>query len=94
MANNLIVDEEYIRQESSNIRDALLTIDSGIRMYQGLLQVVMAYGIKSGATKDALKAFSEAVAELKGDMKLAGENVKQLMDNYLMAIDDADKYIF
>ena len=94
MAHNLIVDEDYIRDESKNLRNALVSLDSAITYYQAILTTVTRSGIKDGATAEALKAFSRMVRRLKGDMKLAGENVYSLMNNYLLAIDEADKYLF
>lgn len=94
MEHNLIVDEEYIREESKNIRNALAALDTAITSYQAILETITRTGIKDGATAQALKAFSGAVRRLKGDMRKAGDNIDSLMVNYLLAIDDADKYLF
>lgn len=94
MSHDLKVDEEYIRTESSYIRNSLCTLDLALTFYISILEAASKQGIKSGATADALNAYIECARQLKGDMKMAGRNVKSLMNNYLLAIDDADQYLF
>lgn len=94
MAHNLIVDEEYIREEAANIRNALVAMDVILNHYTKVLEDVCHDGIKDGPTADALKSFTFCAKTLKGKMDMTGRNIDSLMNNYLLAIDDADQYLF
>ena len=94
MNHDLIVDEEYIRTESGNICSSLCSLDLALTYYIAILETVLKQGVKSGATASALRAYIECARGFKGDMKTAGKNVSKLMKNYLIAIDDADQYLF
>ena len=94
MAGNLIVDEEYIRMESSNIRQNLQEMNNLLDQYLAILHAAKEHGIQNGKTAIAFKQYIACADMLKGNLSTMGDNLEELMKNYLLAIDYADQYLF
>lgn len=94
MAENLIVDEEYVRQQASYLNKGLSDMNRVIAGYIACLQTVSRQSLLSGATADALNVYIGYAQQLKDHLKIIGTNVTELMQSYLGAVDEADQYLF
>lgn len=94
MANNMIVDEEYIKAEAANIRTGLKRMDRTIDLYVRILNSMSEDAIQDGAAAAVLKAYTGYAGLLKGELESIGTAVDRVLENYLLAVDEADQYLF
>lgn len=94
MAGQLIVDDEYIRQQASCLNAGLSELNSVIDRYIICLNNISAHSVREGATADALRVYTGYAKQLQDHLKVIGTNISCLADSYLTAIDDADQYLF
>ncbi len=94
MAENLIVDEEYIRQQASCLKTGLSDMNKVITKYIACLNTISRQSVLAGATADALNVYIGYAQQLKDHLKILGTNTSDLMRSYLEAVDAADQYLF
>lgn len=94
MAPNLIVDDDYIEKQVNHIKNGLMKMDTVIDLYIKCLNQMSQDVIQDGATAMALEIYISYAKQLQGDLKEIGDNTSSLLNNYLLAIDHADQYLF
>lgn len=94
MANNLVVDDSFIRSQTGEICSDLKNLDRILNTYINCLNSIHADVVKEGATADALEVFTEYASRLKGELKTLYTVLGSLSDSYLINIDKADSYLF
>lgn len=94
MAENLIVDEEYIQQQAAYLKAGLSDMNSVIARYIACLNTISRQTVRTGATADALDVYIGYAQKLRDHLKIIGTNTSNLMQSYLGAVDDADQYLF
>ena len=94
MAGNLVVDDEYVRQSASDIKTALLKLDRVVEQYLEILKDMKAEAVQDGATALALVAYNDYALQIKDALEQIGDDTRCLLENYLLAIDDADQFLF
>ena len=92
MANNMIVDEEYIKAEAENIKTIFLKMDSIVDRYIQILNTLPMTAIQDGEMSEALMVYIVFAKKLQGNLDEIGNSVGKLLENYLADIDEADKY--
>ncbi len=94
MANNMIVDEEYIKAEAENIKTIFLKMDSIVDRYIQILNTLPMTAIQDGEMSEALMVYIVFAKKLQGNLDEIGNSVGKLLENYLADIDEADQYLF
>ena len=92
MANNMIVDEEYIKAEAENIKTIFLKMDSIVDRYIQILNTLPMTAIQDGEMSEALMVYIVFAKKLQGNLDEIGNSVGKLLENYLADIDEADQY--
>lgn len=94
MAGNLVVDDEYVRQSASDIKTALLKLERVVEQYLEILKDMKAEAVQDGATALALAAYNDYALQIKDALEQIGDDTRCLLENYLLAIDEADQFLF
>ena len=94
MANNMIVDEEYIKAEAENIKTIFLKMDSIVDRYIQILNTLPMTAIQDGEMSEALMVYIVFAKKLQGNLDEIGNSVGKLLENYLADVDEADQYLF
>lgn len=93
-ASNLIVDVEEYTSCAQNIGDICQGFDSLLGVLIQHLQQLNSSGLEAGSTADSLVSIASRIAEIKGKFTEYGVDIKTMISNYLIAIDDADGLLF
>lgn len=94
MANNMIVDEEYIKAEAENIMTSFLRMDSIVDRYIQILNTVPMTAIQDGEMSEAVMVYTVFARKLQGNLDEIGNSIGKLLENYLADVDEADQYLF
>ena len=94
MAGNLVVDDEYVRQSASDIKAALVKLDRVAEKYLEILKAMREEAIQDGAVALALEAYNDYAFQIKDALEQIGDDTRSLLENYQIAIDDADQFLF
>ena len=94
MANNMIVDEEYIKAEAENIKKIFLKMDSIVDRYIQILNTLPMTAIQDGEMSEALMVYTVFARKLQGNLDEIGNSIGKLLENYLADVDEADQYLF
>ncbi len=91
---DLIVNEEYIDWNSSDVAADLSELNDIVEQYVSILNDIVNTTIQEGSTNEALRVFIDYATQLKKVLFSVGLNYKIDLRNYNKDIDVADKYLF
>lgn len=90
----LIIDDDYVKSMGRFYRAMGNNIDQMIEDYILKLQEIKTSSIMEGDIAEALNSYitsAQALKEKAGDM---GNEMKDLVNNFIADIDDADQFLF
>lgn len=91
---DIVIVDEYIEEMKKFCSVQGTRYEVALFRYGSILLELNAQGIVRGQTAEALRAFLEAAASLKGRVAEITELFQQLMGNYLSDIDEADRELY
>lgn len=91
---DIVIVNEYIEEMKKFCGVQGTRYEAALFKYVSILQELNAQGIVRGQTADALRAFLEAAASLRGRVTEISTLFQQLMGNYLTDIDEADRELY
>ncbi len=92
--NNLIVGITYYKNRAASVKKCCDEYEKLLDTYIGYLIEINEYGIMSGKTADILAATISEISSIKGDITEVGNDYAATIEEFLSAIDKADKKMF